>query len=159
MKHIVCTIVCLLSASSAFAAPKVTEIRLADYPGYGPNGHLQSEFVFRADNSFYWVKGIGTEAVRQRYTLKAGEFQKLAESLDSQRFFALKPYYPVGPMITDVPKFVVSATRDGQKTEVTYNYNNRPNSQPFNLWTIEKVLRGVALQTTRQESPPSQTTN
>lgn len=150
-KYILSTALCLLWATSAFAAPQITEVRLTDDPGYDPDGHLQTELVFRSDNSLYWIKGAGKNVVRDRYTLKPGEFQKLAQSFNTYGFFGLKSNHPLGRISVDVPHFVLAASREGQKQEVTYVSTSHTGSQPLNVWTLEKIVRGVAMATIHPE--------
>ena len=149
---------CLLWASSAWAAPAVTEIRLADTPGYVLTPAQVNEFVFRADGSFYWVEGTSTKLIRHRYSIGKEEFQELATTLGTHRFFELKPIYdrakPGDLVISDAGGVVVSVTRGGNKKEVV----DYAGFGPSNLRELELIIRGLAseyvgLQRTPLSSP------
>ncbi|RYX81600.1 hypothetical protein EON83_23415 [bacterium] len=146
MKSILTPLLCLLAASTAVAAPQITEIRLQDAPGFVAPPILINELVFRSDGNFYWNEGTLEKPVKHRYSIGSEGFQKLAAALETHGFFELKPKYdrlkPTDPLIMDGSSVVVSATRDGiQKHVVDYS-----GFGPSNLWEVEMIIRGFASQ-------------
>lgn len=79
-------------------------------------------------------------------TFARHDFERLAQLLETQQFFALQDRY--ANLATDLPSVVTSAIRGGKNKTVT-NYGD---AGPFALWTIQAVMRGVAAEIKWQKS-------
>ena len=136
MKFAPLLLLCLLFASVALARPKVTEIRLEDFPGYVGPPIPKNEFVFCADGNLYWLEGTRDKPVRHRYSLSTRDFAELVATLETHHFFALKPYEFHS---TDAPSAVIRATRGGRTKSYVVDGTH-------NLWELEMIVRGFASQ-------------
>lgn len=157
MKFVLLPLLCLLVTSGALASPQITEIRLAYSPGYVPLPYDVNEFVFRADGNFYWVEGTSEKLVRHRYSLRAGEFQRLAVSLERHHFFDLGATYPTDMEIADVGKVQIEVTRGGKKKGVTDSpgFGKRPDD----LWELQTIFLGFASEYTGLKRAPVNAAN
>lgn len=143
---------CLLLASTGLAAPKITEIRLVDAPGFVLTPYTKNEFVFRADGNLYWIEGTSEQPIRHRYSIGQEAFRQLAATVENHRFFDLKLSYPTDTFIADAPEVIVIATRGGTKKEVRDITGF--GSRPANLWELEMIVRGIASRYTGLKRTP-----
>ena len=126
-------------SSSALAAPKISEIRLKDVPGYTGTPFSINEFVFRPDGTLYWLEGTNEKPIRHRFLVGENTFKSLSRALEQHRFFTLNPpRNEVPPYAYDAPCTILRVTRGRQaKQLILYHSSN-------NLWQLEMIVRGVA---------------
>lgn len=143
------SILCFLNAD-AFAKPskapsrsKITEIVLADSPGFVAPPYKLNKFVFYADGRAIWLTGTHEKPLRR--IGHCYDFAMLAALFEEQKFFTLKLSYS---RIADLPSTWIEAVRGGKRKSVAHNSG----SGPFGRWTLEMAVRGVA--TTIDWQPP-----
>lgn len=134
----------LMLSSKSQAAPKITEIRLADLPGFIAPPVRNNTFIFRSNGTFDWLEGITTKPIKHHYSLVSGDFEKLTKVLEAHHFSTMKPIYdrlkPTDGVFTDGPSVIVSVSSGKEKKSV----EDYAEFGPPDLWEIEMVMRGLA---------------
>ena len=140
------------AALDAPATPQkgITEITLQHLPGFVRPPAQVYKITFYSDGRATALKGKSGN--NKEYTGFIGErdFKHLAEFVEQIKFFDLEPLYTTG--VTDQATVVTSVVKDGQRKEVRdYAYQG-----PTNLWSLEKVLRGLDAEMNWKEVPPKE---
>ena len=99
--------------------------------------------ILRSDGTASYIGKMYVEKIGQyKGTFNRKDFYRLAQFLQTQRFFDLKAHY--NPQIKDAFGGITTVIRRGEIKEVAVEGDDKP----IPLWNIEKAILGVAAEVT-----------